>query len=223
MSLWKKKAFLKIIHVEEESYKVLCCLVKSGQEREVFVNTSYWDVWWPFAFPSALHNPSNHVVPIGENPRRFLVPVLAYGKLLLGSACARPPSPSPVTPRPLKLTEQSIPQALHVSSLSCAFAHALASDGESLLVPQDLDPISSLGAILEFPRTGTGDAFMLHFVLAFTIAVNHRVLKGPMHVSVFPTGKLGDLLAMLGVCPAFFLVLSNHLVNRGCLNIREGP
>lgn len=64
---------------------------------------------------------------------------------------------------------------------------------------------------------------MLHFVLAFTIAVNHRVLRGLMHVSVFPTGKLGDLLALLGVCPAFFLVLSNRLVNRGCLNIREGP
>lgn len=53
----KKKAFLKILHVEEESYQVLCCLVQSGQEREVFVNTSYWDVWWPFAFHSALHNP----------------------------------------------------------------------------------------------------------------------------------------------------------------------
>ena len=74
--------------------------------------------------------PSNPVVPIGENPRWFLVPVLAYGKLLPRSACARPPSPSPVTPCPLKFTEQSIPQALHVSSLSCAFAHALASDGE---------------------------------------------------------------------------------------------
>lgn len=27
--------------------------------------------------------------------------------------------------------------------------------GKSLLVPQDLDPVSSLGAILEFPQTGT--------------------------------------------------------------------
>lgn len=95
-----------------------------------------------------------------------------------------------------------------------------------LLVPRHIDPVSSLRAMLESPRQALPLRTLLCCVLllSFMTAVCHSVWSGLMYVSVFPTGKLFCLL-----CPvsaqhgAFFLVLSSHLVNRGCLTIREGP
>ena len=157
-------------------------------------------MWWCFAFHSALQNPSNHVVPEGENPHWSLVPRSGLWETPLQAGSLPPSFSKPHRPCSLKFTEQSIPQAFHVSLLSCPCAYALASDGE-VARPGS---IFILGALLEFPQTGTSaqDAFVLPFVLGFTIAVNHRVLRGLTYVSVFPTGKLGDLLAIWGICSA---------------------
>lgn len=100
--------------------------------------------------------------------------------------------------------------------------------GKSLLVLQDQDQISSRWARLQFSLTGTStrDSFMLHFVLAFMVAVNHSILRGLIYVSAFPTTKPRTC----ALCWASsqhgtsFLALSRHPINHGCSNIREeGP
>lgn len=98
----------------------------------------------------------------------------------------------------------------------------------SLSVLQDQGQVSSLRTILELPQpsTSTQDFFMLHFALAFTMAVNCSVMRGHIYVAVFHTEKVGThLLCRVSTQHgASFLVLSRRPTDCGWWNIREeGP
>ena len=130
-----------------------------------------------------------------RTPISSFLSILAYGKFLCRLAWPCPSSPIHIT-SPVKLTEQSIPRYFMCIHFPMPWHLALPLFGRFLLVLQDQDQVSSLRAMLEFPQTGTStqDSLMLQFTLAFMIAVNHRLLRGLIYVSVFPTGKSGICL-----------------------------